>query len=779
MSAMKDRRQQLLSQSPAVLNGIDYVVVARPRKTAIEVHFLTAAPLAKTATSATITGGQTIPTIAITSMVWSTDSRNQPSLTINVAAPGDSSSYILSLSNAALDPYYSEFRFSFDAGDPSTLDCELPAPVAPMPPASGPPIDYLAKDFLSFREALSDFSTLKYPAWQERSEADFGVMFMEALCALGDDLSYQQDRIAAEAYLDTATERLSIVRHARLVDYEPKPALAANVLLQFAVTATTATIPAGMAVSVAGPDGSAINFETGTGLADTRQYQVDPAWNAITPYWWDETDRILPAGTTEMWVVSHGLALQAGDRLSLDTVPAEEGLPNIRELVWIGSADEQTDQLYNVPITHIMFQQPTTEQHNLDATTVRGNLIPATQGLRHTESFAIGNGTTGVPLAITRTGPNQTPQYLYTLGNAPLTWLVPGNDTAAAPTPEILLAQQPVSVSGAATGWTWYRSLLDAPAFALGFTIDPVRYAQLPSDLAGGIFQSDYDGSNGDTLRFGDGDFGEIPPDDAAFTVTYRAGGGALGNVAADSITTIDPTGPLARLASAVTNPFAAQGGADAEPNDTVVRLAPNAYKSAQFNAALPADYVTAAERLPWVKSAGCTVHHTGSWLTTFTVAEPVATEFPTYDQSRELTALIDRYRLVGRESYVLPPTYVSLDLRIAVSASRDVFRGNVAAAVTQALGTGTLPNGRAGFFAHGQFTFGQPLTRSALEAAIQTALGVAGVISIRFRRHGSTAPFVEMTDQVQVGIDEIVRVDNDPRRPGAGSISLTVAGGK
>src|SRR6266567_4054877 len=96
-----------------------------------------------------------------------------------------------------------------------------------------PQIDYLAKDFLSFRQALLDFSALRYPEWQERSEADFGVMFLEALCALADDLSYTQDRIAAEAYLDTATQRRSLVRLARLVDYESQPATAARVLLQF------------------------------------------------------------------------------------------------------------------------------------------------------------------------------------------------------------------------------------------------------------------------------------------------------------------------------------------------------------------------------------------------------------------------------------------------------------------------------------------------------------------------------------------------------------------
>ena len=44
-----------------------------------------------------------------------------------------------------------------------------------------PPIDYLAKDFEGFRRALFEFSALRYPAWRERSEADFGVMFAEAL----------------------------------------------------------------------------------------------------------------------------------------------------------------------------------------------------------------------------------------------------------------------------------------------------------------------------------------------------------------------------------------------------------------------------------------------------------------------------------------------------------------------------------------------------------------------------------------------------------------------
>ncbi len=777
MNATKDRRQKLLDQSPVLLNGIDCVVVANPAGTAITVHFLTSAPLAGTVTEATITGGQAIPSVAVTSKHWSRDAGHRPLLRLNLAATGDSSRYTLSLKSPVLDPYFSSVPFSFLAGERTTLDCRVKPAVAQTQPPSVPPIDYLAKDFLSFRKALSDFSTLKYPAWEERSEADFGVMFMEGLSALGDDLSYQQDRVAAEAYLATTTERLSVVRHARLVDYEPRPALAASVTLQFTVYSSVTGIPSGLAVSAAGPDGSPIYFETGAGLTDTQTYRASEKWNSIGPYWWDSSSQVLQPGSTEMWVCQQSLGFMRGDSLLLDTKSGNVEQPNIREIVQLASADDQVDQLYNENITHLVFQSPLSKQHDLSVTKVRGNLVPATQGLRHSESFAISTGPPGVPLAVERTGPNQTTQYLYTLGNAPLTWLAASSGSLGQ-APEIVLTQQPAAANGAGSTWSWSQSLLDAAAFASSFTIDPIRYTQLPPELSGGSDQLDYDGSNGDTLRFGFGDFGGIPAAGSVFSVLYRAGGGE-GDVAADSITTIDPTAPVAQFASAVTNPLPAAGGADAEPIATVVRLAPYAYRSTKYSALLPADYASAAESLPWVARAGCTVRHTGSWLTAFTTAEAVAAEYPTDGEIRQLTALLDRYRMAGSESYVLPPTFVSLDLDITIAARPDAVNRNVATAVLQALGTQVLANGNAEFFAHGNFTFGQPLERSALEAAIQGAQGVAGVSSIRWRRSGSTAAPIEMTDEVQVGVDEIIRVDNNPASPGAGSISVVVTGGK
>ena len=57
------------------------------------------------------------------------------------------------------------------------------------------------------------------PDWQETHAPDLGVALVELLAYAGDYLSYYQDAVATEAYLGTARQRISVRRHARLVDY--------------------------------------------------------------------------------------------------------------------------------------------------------------------------------------------------------------------------------------------------------------------------------------------------------------------------------------------------------------------------------------------------------------------------------------------------------------------------------------------------------------------------------------------------------------------------------
>ncbi len=829
----RDRLNALLENQ--TLNGIDFVEIASADQKTLRVHFLNTVPLQGTLIDVEITGGETIPNVPVSNLealkrhvneasYWRTDSEGRPLLTLLVDAPGDFSTYQLTItSNDTLDPFYNHSSFTFKALCDSDLDCEVPPQACPPPAGNVPPIDYLAKDFLSFRQALSDFSALRYPEWQERSEADFGMMFMEALCSLADDLSYTQDRIAAEATIDTATQRRSLVRHARLVDYEPQPATAASVCLQLDVQDGVTILPSGLAMSALGPDGAAIAFEIGTGLIDPQTGQLNLAtftvhstWNRYTstgdcnlvPYYWDNSQRCLKAGSTEMWVAGHNFNFVTdetagkgnGQALLIDTQGATSADPPIREVVHLLSAKEETDTLFQQDVTHIIWeaQEALKSDHDLtftqDAlpcprTVLAGNLVPATQGRRYSETFAIPTSETPaapdpqLPLALVRTGPNSTSdaptsQYLYTLQYPRLAWLAQtGLDTF--PLPEILLVQKPSPSSSEEFGWTWRRRLLDAEPFEKAFTVDPVRFtriARLSDDPTVPIIQ-DFDGDAGDTIRFGDGIFGETPEDGDVFQVTYCVGGGVTGNVAADTIVNVDASA-LSQV-KAVTNPFPAAGGADEETDERVRRLAPQAFRARQYRAVRPEDYEAAAKRLLWVFRAGTDFRWTGSWLTVFTTADPENTEAISVEEHLELIDLLNRYRLAGYESYAPPPHYVSLDLQITVCARSDAFRGDVEAAILRALSTQKFPDGTTGFFYFDNFTFGTPLERSALEAAIQNAYGVAGVLCILYRQRGVTSGFMDLPQIVHVRTRDILRVDNDPSRPERGSIKVYVEGGK
>jgi hypothetical protein len=798
----------LALEQSTTLNGIDFVEIASFDQRTLRVHFLNAVSVEATVTGALIAGGETVRTVPLkpidNATDWSTDADGRDLLTLHVASPGpgDFSFYTLTLVSAVLDAFFSSVKFSFKALCPSDLDC-APAPVV-RPPLAGdkPPIDYLAKDFLSFRKALSDFSALRYPEWQERSEADFGVMFMEALCSLADDLSYMQDRVAAEGTLATATQRRSIVRHARLVDYEPRPATAAQVILQFDVQ--SGTIPTGLRVSAQSPDGPSIDFETGTGLIDpatgllnTTAYAVNPAWNrGILPYFFDDSQSCLKAGSTEMYVAGHGFGFQPatastpGQALLIDTQGQTTADPHIREIVHLISVDEETDLLFNQAVTHLVWSADealhfdhdlTLNADGTPRTVLAGNLVPATQGRRYIESFAIDQAPAGarIPLAIFRDGPNSAPdspfpQYLYTLANAPLAWLV--QSPGAPPLPEIVLTEQPQEPASPPILWRWRRRLLEAQEFEKAFTVAPVRFIATARN-SDGSSSFDYDGDAGDTIHFGDDVFGEIPEGGSVFQITYRAGGGAAGNVAADSIVKIDPA--AAGLFLTVTNPFAATGGEGEEPDETVRRLAPQAFRAQRLFDVRPEDYEATAKTLPWVLQAGTVFRWTGSWLTVFTTADPKGTESETVEERTELIDLLNRFRLAGYESYVPEPVFVSIDLIVEVCARSDAFRGDVEGAVLAALSASKFPDGTTGFFFVDRFTFGTPLERSALEAAIQAAYGVAGVISIQYRQRGATAGYLDLPDTLPVAANRILRMDNDPSNPERGSLHVIVDGGK
>jgi len=216
------------------LNGLDYLEVGDDQRS-LCVHFLGPVPENITKENLRIEGGQRIRDIQVTDLQW--EIQDDPTidncLRVFVNKPGDFSIYTLRLVKLELDAQgrlqpldgfdsrYAQLKFSFKVGCPSDLDCKSDNDrVCPPEPQIEPEINYLAKDYASFRQLILDRLALTVPDSQERHVPDLGITLVEILAYVGDYLSYYQDAVATEAYLDTARQRISVRRHVRLVDYQ-------------------------------------------------------------------------------------------------------------------------------------------------------------------------------------------------------------------------------------------------------------------------------------------------------------------------------------------------------------------------------------------------------------------------------------------------------------------------------------------------------------------------------------------------------------------------------
>jgi Baseplate J-like protein len=92
--------------------------------------------------------------------------------------------------------------------------------------------DFTNRDYASLLESLLDLAALKLPEWTDRSESDVGRMLLELFAYTGDVILYYQDRIANEAFLETAVERRSVIDLLSLIGYTLATPAAASVALE-------------------------------------------------------------------------------------------------------------------------------------------------------------------------------------------------------------------------------------------------------------------------------------------------------------------------------------------------------------------------------------------------------------------------------------------------------------------------------------------------------------------------------------------------------------------
>jgi hypothetical protein len=214
------------------LNGIDYVEVGDDG-VSLCVHLFGEIPQGLGVANVRISGGERITGLRVLGVnpELEPELHDDACLRVVLDREGDHTAYCLCLVEATsgndpaswraypgFDPRYACATLHFRLDCAKTLDCADEAPcVSPASPA--PEINYLAKDYASFRQLFLDRLALDMPAWTERHVPDLGIALVEALAYTADQLSYYQDAVATEAYLGTARKRISVRRHARLVDY--------------------------------------------------------------------------------------------------------------------------------------------------------------------------------------------------------------------------------------------------------------------------------------------------------------------------------------------------------------------------------------------------------------------------------------------------------------------------------------------------------------------------------------------------------------------------------
>ena len=730
-------------------------------------------------------------------------------LVLRTDATGDFSQYRLVLTEpgsegrppTGFDPRLSSVEFSFKAECPTDYDCRPRTPRS-QTGVPEPQIDYLAKDYGSFRRLIFDRLATLAPHWRERNPADLGVALVELLAYSADRLSYFQDAAATEAYLGTARRRISVRRHARLVDYNLHEGCNARawVCIQVGVAADGFTLPgpdpssgrpgtalstAFVAGSAAAPApaqepaaldravaGGAVVFETLHDLTLHRDL------NELRFYTWSERECCLPAGATEATLRGPSAAgLEAGAYLLFEEVlgprtgaPADAD-PGHRHVVRLVEVLPDVDPLDGTEVVHISwdgadalpFALPvsgrTDDTHGAryieDLSVARGNLVLADHGRT-------------VPPEALPTVPEGSARYRPVLERAPVTQAVPfpaaanGAEPGASPAAALFDlhpqgALPSLRLSSAGETWLPRRDLLSSDRFR----------TELVVEVDDGLRAH---------LRFGDDVHGRRPVAGQAFVAHYRVGNGIAGNVGAQALCHVffDQAG-----IEGVRNPLAAAGGHEPESKEEARQLAPQAFRIQQ-RAVTEADYAEVAQRHGEVQRAAATFRWTGSWTTVFLTIDRSGGRPVDQGFEDRLRRHMERFRMAGQDLEIDAPRFVPLDLSLKICLLPGYSRGDVRQELLRVFGTGVLPDGRRGFFHPDEWTFGEPLFLSRVYEAAAAVEGVESVEVERFGRLGRLPDPRELEDGVlSAGRLEILRLDNDPSFQENGRLELSLGGGR
>ena len=739
-------------------------------------------------------------------------------LVIRTDSTGDRSRYQLRLVRSPLDdrvpvdfdPQLAEIEFSFKVECESDFDCKAEHHCPPEVLAE-PEINYLAKDYASFRRLLLDRITQLIPDQRLRPAADPGVALAELLAYVGDQLSYRQDAAATEAYLGTARKRISLRRHALLVDYAVHDGCNARAWIHLSVDAALINLGVDGTQFLTRCPGLPFSIKPATPDYD-RAMRLHPevfeplhaatlrqVHNELPLYTWGDARCCLRRGATRATLEGHFPDLAAGDALLLEEIvgpvtgesgdadPTHRHVVRLTEVVHSDAGSPLTDPLNGQQVTEIAWG----DDDALPFALCVSSVTDEDHGSQSIAAVSVARGN----LVLVDHGRSLFDEPLGSMPEATLLYAPSGASDRCHPLPLVALRPRfnPSLGNAPLTQAAGFNPALPA-AFALHWTMDEVQprvvlEGTLGSDVRewqpkrnllnsrgdADEFVAEVDEAQACHLRFGDDRNGHCPESGTTFTADYRVGNGTPGNVGAESLVHVVTAQDGI---DAVRNPLAARGGRDPETAESIRRSAPQAYRR-QERAVTPDDYAEVSERHDDVQNAAATLRWTGSWHTVFVTVDRDGGDRITAPFADSMTRHLDRYRMAGHDLEINEPIFVPLELALHVCVKPDHFRSDVKRSLVELFSNRVLRDGRRGLFHPDNFSFGDAVYLSRLYAAAHAVPGVLSVKVTAFRRQGSKDELALQEGRIVLGRLEIARLDNDPDYPERGVLALELHGGK
>jgi len=833
----RDQRRKVLMRSPR-LKGLDYVTVERsPQQGAsggqlwrLRLCFVPSAAGTKSAVPAGITksririllDGKPAPSVRVLDVHPEPGSEADLEVVVetgaNEAYPHDPPVHTLELVEVPdLDPVFSSAPVTFRADESAAR--MVPRLFRDEAPRERTEIDYLAKDFESFRQLMLERMAFYIPQWRERNPSDLGVTVVEVLAYAADYLSYYQDAVATEAYLDTSRRRISVRRHTRLLDFRLDEGTNARVWVHvqagYAPGAERSELadgggqPAGFVL----PAGTQLLTMTsrvpGCILAGSREHQraleqdplifqtmvpvvVYPEHSELDVYTWGAEDFTLARGATSAALRGHFAQLAAGDvlviekrvgpggggagagatdprerqavRLSRPPVLARDPLTreSITEIAWFDEDALQSD----FPVSRTIGR---VRQERLSL--MMGNMVLADHGV------TIEDLLPAVPLR---------GAYDPVLPHAGLTFRVPFDDVAARSEAAVRVMQQ--------AGWQAAPDieLFEIPAHFAAASVEEEherieawhprwrpQYDLLNSSRFARDFIVEVDDHGHAHLRFGNGEAGRRPAPGVRFLARYRLGLGPGGNVGPHSVghivlsaETLSELAERDLVIAGVRNYLPGTGGGRQKPAEHAQIYAPDivASKAFQLRCVTDEDCAELAARHPEVLRAVARRRWAGSAHTILLYVQrrgglPLDAGF-----EARLRRYLEPCLLAGWDLVIREPLYVPLDIQMTVVLQPGLKTETAYQRFFQEI----LQPGKR-LFDPDSLSFGESVYISKITALIMSVPGVADAKADIFQRWGQPPGDEMASGCMAIGPLEIARLDNDPAAPQHGTFKVRI----